>query len=209
MNSRRKKSSLKALAQQQKKLDERVHPPQVTSSVVIRRTYRFRTSSALAANITNTMLLGIFVGMGTVANTTIALEAIAAKVHRVRVWASAPSAGGDGSVTIQTWNFDGQSRAREISDVSYSTAQPAYVEFKPRPGEAGYQFVAASGAAYVMTITCPTGALIDVEATHVLADSLSAGVTYSASSVTLGVFYALPLDGSGDICVPVGRATTT
>jgi hypothetical protein len=51
---------------------------------------------------------------------------------------------------------------------------------------------------------------VDVHASFVLRDDAGGDpVTYSVSSATLGGLYYLPLDGEGDVFVPVGLNSTT
>ncbi len=187
--------------------DKRANPPQIPTEVVITRTYRFRSTDATLTTILKQDLLGIAGAVCTVANTTVSFIARACKVHRVEIWAPPASQGAASTCAIR-WKTPEAQNMTEISDSSVSTAFPAHVRGKPPVGSY-LSFWISSDADSVMDLTAPVGAIIDVHCTHVLMDTGAAGTTYAVAAGTLGGLYYLPLDGAGDLYLPVSLTTTT
>lgn len=182
-------------------------PPQIKSNVAITHTYRFRSTAGTTTDITQDMLLGIAGGIGTTANSSVTIACSSVKVHSVKIW-TPPAAQGAVATCSVLWSAIGFGQILETTDTTVSTATPAHVKAKPPLGSSAYQWQ-QGGSSVIMTLVAPTGSIIDVHATHIIRDVASANTTFAAAAVTLGVYYWFPLDGTGDVYLPVSLLTTT
>lgn len=185
------------------------NPPQLPTNVQVVHTYRFRSTSDTAQNITQNDLRGIAGAVCDVANTSVRLIASGVKVHKVEVWTPPASQGASASCSI-AWTSPDASFTQnvEVSDTTISVSRPAHVKAKPPPFSAA-SFWLGAGSDTMCTITAPTGSIIDVHCTHVLYDSQLAGTLLTVAAGTLGALYYMPLDGVSDVYLPVSLGTTT
>jgi hypothetical protein len=179
----------------------------LSANVKVTHTYRFRSTSSSAEVITETNLIGIVGMVGTVANTSTSLIANAVKVHRISVWAPPASQGATATCSIN-WSSREYAQSVEVSDTTMSVAEPAHITARPPVGSAA-DFWLSPGGNTILTLIAPVGSIIDVHCTHVLQDTATAGVTYTAAAAALGVMYYPPLDGESDLYLPVSLGTTT
>jgi hypothetical protein len=182
-----------------------VNPPPLVTRVQITRTFRFRSTGDAQQAITQTDLLGVCGGVCTVANTTVTIFATAVKLHRVSIWTPPASQGAAATCGVE-WSTPSFNAGPETNDTTLSVATPAHVSLVP-PVNSAASFWLAPGTDAIMVLTAPTGSVIDVHATWVLSET--AGVSYTVAAGTLGSVYYLPLDGAGDVYLPVGLVTTT
>ncbi len=183
-------------------------PPQLSTNVVLRHRFRFKSSVDTAVAITDRNLNQIFGAMCTVANTTLKGIVNAVKLHSVEVWTPPASQGAAATVSLQ-WNSGAFAPDVEVSDTTISTAMPAHIKTSPPPGSSASFWMGESAANTMFTLTAPTGSIIDVDVTGVLADTQAALTSYTVAAGTLGAFYYLPLDGATDGYLPVSLGTTT
>ncbi len=179
-----------------------IDPPRLPSVTQFTRTYRFNCTGNLGVTVTSSNLVGVAGAMCTTTNSTLTFIAFAAKVHSIQVWAPASTNGVMVQIEVQ-WYTMNQGPAREIENVSMSTARPGYLRTKPQVGEWGFQRFSA-GATPVFGIACPTGSVIDIRMTHWLSDLAGANTTQSCTVATLGELYYPALDGTTKTAVPVG-----
>ncbi len=182
-----------------------IDPPMVPSVTKITRRYRFNCTGNLAVLLSSSNLIGICGAVCTATNATLTYIAFAAQVHGVEIWAPAAS----NAVLVQTeiqWYTMNGGPAREVCQAAITPSRPSYTRSKPKYGEwASQRFSAGSTA--VVAISCPAGSLIDVHASHWLADLAGANTTQAATVAVLGQVYYPALDGATKTAVPVGLPT--
>ncbi len=183
-------------------------PPQIPSNVQIVHTYRFRSTSDTAQNISDVDLIGIAGAVCDVANTSLALLCNSVRVHRVSIWAPPASQGASSTCSVE-WATDTGIRMVEVSDTTVSTARPAHVSSKPPAGSFAWFWIGTQAGTTVMRLNAPIGSIIDVHCTHVLLDTQAAGGSLAVAAGTLGALYYPPLDGVSDVYLPVSLGTTT
>lgn len=179
-----------------------IDPPRFQSVTRVTRRYRFNCTGNLGATISSANMVGIAGAMCTVANNTLTFIAMAVQIHSIEVWAPAATSGVMTQIEIQFYTMN-QGPAREVSNVAFSSARPSYLKAKPKVGEWARQVV-SPGATPVFGISCPTGSLIEINATHWLADLAGANTTQTATAATLGQLYYTALDGTTKTAQPVG-----
>ncbi len=184
-------------------------PPQIPSNVSITRTWRFKSTGDAAQVISGADLAAMAGGICSVANTTLALLAFSCKVHRISIWSPPSAQGAVVTNRLEWYGPDGVDVYKEVSDSSMSVSRPAHLSARPPAGSLASFVVGPNTANAVLSITAPTGSIIDVHCTHVLYDNAAASATYTVAAGTLGVLYYLPLDGASDVFLPVALNTTT
>ncbi len=183
-------------------------PPPLSANVVVRHKFRFVSTTGASTNITDRNLNQMFGLVCTVANTTLKGLVNAVKLHRVQVWA--PPASQGGSVTCSVlWASGSFAPDVEVSDTSNSVASPAYISTVPPAGSSASFWMGETASNTMFTLLAPSGSVIDVEATGVLADTQAALTSYTVAAGTLGALYYPPLDGVTDLYTPVSLGTTT
>ncbi len=184
-------------------------PPQFSSNVVNRHTFRFIATQSPASGITANNLLAAVGNICHVANSAVMSIAGSAKLHRISIY-TPPAAVGSASTCSVTW-LSGQADSPsllEVSDSSVSTAQPAHITTVP-PKESGASFWFTSSATALFSMISPAGSIVDVDISYVLNDIGSAGVATTVAVGSLGVMYWLALDGpTNNRLVPVSLFTT-
>ncbi len=183
-------------------------PPMLSANVKVRHVYRFTSATGTATAITDRNICQIIGGMCTVANTTLKGLSNAAKLHRISIWAPPASQGASVTCSI-LWNSGSFAPDIEVSDSTNSTAVPARLSTRPPPGSSASFWMGETASNTMFTITAPAGSIIDVDVTHLLADTQAALTSYGVAAGTLGAYYYLPLDGTGDQFLPVSLGTTT
>jgi hypothetical protein len=187
----------------------RFGPPQFSSNVTNRHSFRFTATASSSASISANNLLGIVGNICHVANTAVMSIAGSAKLHRVSIY-TPPAAQGASATCQVTWlsaTADSPSLL-EMSDTSVSTAQPAHISTVP-PKESGAAFWFNSSTDPLFQIVAPIGSIIDVDISYVLNDIGAPGVAATVVTGTLGVMYWLPLDGtSSHNLTPVSLLST-
>lgn len=182
-------------------------PPQLRSNIIVKHRYRFVSTSATTTAITSTNLRGICGALCAVANTTLYMIADSFKLHSVEVWTPPASQGAAATCSVE-WTGGSFGPAVEVSDTTCSVSEPAHIKTAPPQGSEPSFWSNALGS-LVMNLTCPVGSIIDVVASHVLADDATAGATYGVAAAVLGAMYYPPLDGTTDKYLPVSLGTTT
>jgi len=179
----------------------------VTAHSVLRFTL---TSAAASTNITVANILMAIGGIGTIANSTVASVASSFKLHKITIWPASTTAGSGQNAEVLWVDLGNITR-----DESKSTAIPAGVtvadvisERPPKDTQASFWQSAAGGAGTLLSLTGPSGSIVDVSVTWTLRNNIT-GVTQNGyAAVTLGSFYYARLDGVGGKFLPLGVPTT-
>jgi len=188
------------------------HLPQIETNVRLTHTFRFVASSAFNGQIYQSGIIGAMGTIGRIINASVANIFATAKIHRVKCMAPISSQGTAATVSINWFGTNNNTPNKEVSDTSVSTAEPAYISTSPPRksiGEDWFEFSAGSSS-YIFTLVCPTGTVIDLTVSGIMADGPTDTATQSnIGTATVGVIYYLALDyPTSHILVPVSLTTT-
>ncbi len=212
MNSRNRKSTRRAKGRVTSSSSQgsnalMADPPQISTNIVVRHTYRFAASAAFSGAISPSKVLAALGTMGTVANTTVSFLFKCFRLRSLNLWAP-PSSQGSTVTTSVEWLGTANSPNYEVSDTSVSVSRPAHVKAVPPKTSLASFWQVASGTA-LFNLVAPAGTIIDMSVDMIMVDQTSASTTIGAATVTLGEIYYLALDhGTSDLLVPVSLTTT-
>lgn len=166
-------------------------PIQIKSNVELRHRYRFVSTSGTATAITPTSLLGAAGGLCTVTNTQVATFSSSVKVNRVQILTPPASQGANATCSVEWAGFN-NSPDREYSDTTISVSTPAQISCSPPPQSLA-SFWQVGGTTTLFTVVAPTGSIIDIVLSLILADGTNNSGIVVATGV-LGTVYYLSLD---------------
>jgi len=134
-----------------------------------------------------------------------------ARVRRLQIW-SAASAGTAVTNTCK-WNpvdigVQDAVCVKTVSDTSISPTEPAYVDTSPPPLTHASYWHTADNSGYIMSLTVPSGAILDVTVEFTVAYGYT-NTPVAVTNSSNGKKYWQPLDGSGDILLPVDASYAT
>lgn len=184
----------------------RRQPPQLRSNVMFNHTYRFRSTVGTNVSITDTNLVESVGALCAVANTTLYNIAGSVKVNRINIWTPTAAQGASATCDLE-FNGLNNSPNMQYSDSTISVSEGAHLSVKP-PKESLAAFWQKITGTQVFSITAPTGSIIDVRMSIILADGVP-GTAYTVAAGVAGVMYYPPLDGVSDQFLPVSLTTTT
>jgi len=196
-------------ARQNKYSGQRLGPSQLKTNLEIKHQYRFTSTAATSTSITDTLLLS---AAGVVASTAVLGKSIfqAVKINQIEIFTPPASQGASATCSILFPPSAAANYAmpREITDTTVSVSEPAHVLTSPPPNSAASFWNGPSGA-NLFTLVAPTGSIIDVWLSLVLADGPA---DYNLPTATLvgasvGATYFCSLDSStkaGSIYQAVG-----
>jgi hypothetical protein len=192
-----------------KTMTNQVKPPQFVNTVQLRKTFRYTSTSSAVTTIVDADIVSVAGSIGKVTNTSVALYGYTAKLHKISVWTPPASQGAAATVSLQWYNSTGADLGPEMSDTSNSVTQPAKLVTRPPRGTLASFWLGTAGTP-ILIMTCPTGSIIDIDATVQL--STVATVTAAVGTAVVGTPYWLALDqvGAGtQHYLPVGLPTTS
>lgn len=205
--SSRAKQSRKQPAKPQPGNRQADGPSQLNTNIRLSHRYRFTATAAQNGPITDTNLLGVCGGVGSVVNSQIALFTKSVKVRKIEIW-SAPASQGANSTCSVDWEGFGNSPNVEVSDTTVSVTKNAHVVSSPPPQSLCSFWQEATGT-NLFTIVCPANSIIDLWLDEVLADQTTNLQAFPAVTAVVGRIYYLALDGTGTHnLVPVSLTTT-
>jgi hypothetical protein len=176
--------------------------------VVVPYHLRFLAGSTASGVTCTGYELGAACGVMAATSTTAYSICQSVKVNKVEMW-SPPASQGAASTCSVLWTSAGGTvftSNMEISDTTVSTAFPAHVESRPPVRSLAADWIQVlSTSENVFSITCPSGTIIDVYLTAILADASSAPTAVTVAGATVGVLYYQPLDGDGGVLNPIGK----
>jgi len=188
-----------------------LHPPQLSSNIILAHKYRYTATAAANAILINGASLLLSAGVvGTVTNTTVVSLFQALRVKRVEIWGMSSALAVPATVTLEWLGGAIASAPVEVSDTSLSTAAPAHINTRPPHNSTPSLWQLPSGLNNSMfQITCPAGSIIDVELELILQDGATI-TSFPAATAALGQIYYLALDCSvpSHNFVPVAVNTT-
>lgn len=175
----------------------------------LRHQFRFTSSNGAAKAITDQLLLTAAGVAANTAGTTGTAIHQTVKVNQIEIW-SPPASQGAAVTCSVLFPASINSPAREITDTTVSTAQPAHVVCSP-PQKSLAGFWQEGVGNTMFTLTAPAGSIIDIWLSLIIAD----GVQPTANTATLvggtsGAIYYCSLDSStaaGSVYKPVGLTT--
>jgi len=182
-------------------------PDQFRANPEVSRRYRFTSSSGTSTTISAFTLLD---ACGVCATTAVLGSAIyqSVKVRQIEIWTPPASQGAAATCSV-LWPSSNTSQPREVSDTTVSVTQPAHVRTSPPPGSlAGFW---SSGNVSLFTLVAPSGSIIDVWVSLVMADGTNVLATAATLvGATAGRMYYCSLDSTtsaGSIYAPVSLST--
>jgi hypothetical protein len=176
-------------------------PPRIQNNPYMTLTWRFVCTEAGEYQLEEGMILQAFGAICTITNSSCSLFANSYKIHKVSVWAPGPS-----TSSLEWTSGAGNSRGKQLSGTSLSTANPSYVSGKPPPGSS-LSFERSNGTSVVLILDLVQDAVVDIHATCWLQDGGQA-FTRSITAGTAGLTYYFALDATGNKIQPVERETT-
>ncbi len=188
-------------------------PPQISSKLTVNHTYRFQVAESTSNTwypVTDYDLLGIAGAVGTATNSSLACIAEACKIHSVEIWSPSQSTGAAHAGV--RWLSLASQEVKETIDISLNTARPAHVFSKaPTDGVYGASFWLTPGTERpIFSLYLSGGEIVDINITHKLYDSGTAGLSRSVSTAVVGVMYYLHLIFSdAAVLEPIGLNSTT
>jgi len=181
----------------------RMGPAPIRANLEMKHHYRFTSSAATLTSITDTLLL---TAAGVMAVSATAANSIhrTVKVNRIEVW-TPPAAQGSAATCSVAFPAPNNSPAREYSDTTISTAEPAHVIAVPPPQSLCSFWQSGTGVT-MFNLVAPAGSIIDVWLSLVIGDA-TLGAAAVLVGATTGVMYYCSLDSAtaaGSIYTPVG-----
>lgn len=180
-------------------------PMQIKSNVEFRHRYRFVSTSGTATAVTPTSLLA---AAGSTGLTVVAVATLCSsvKVNRIEILTPPASQGANATCSVE-WTGFNNSPDREFSDTTISVATPARVSCSPPPQSLA-SFWQVPGNTTLFTVVAPTGSIIDVILSLILADG-SNNAAVSVATAVVGNIYYLSLDPNATHrYTPVSLTTT-
>jgi hypothetical protein len=169
-------------------------------------TYRFKATDDFQENITVTDVAGALGCYGLSTNTSVKSVFSHYKINSVEIWTPTPSIGS--SVTCSCAFIYQNQKPNELTDTSNSILRPAHVFMRPPSDTLASQWINTNEAATdVLYLLVPSGSVVDVNITALLADE-QYGPTIGVTTAGTTEFYYLALNGSTNSLVPVERHTT-
>jgi hypothetical protein len=144
-----------------------------------------------------------------VANTAVTCLFGTLRIKRVQIWAP-PLTSGTNEVEI-LWGVQGQANMNpvRVTDVSVSTAFPAYISTSPPPNSVASFWQNVGVNQDMFKISCPTASYIDVTLELTLWNNEGSGFNTTVALATLGDMYYMSLDGpTPHDMQPIGLNTT-
>lgn len=184
-----------------------LHPPQFIASVVVRKTFRYKSSGSMATDqLSIKDILTSFV-MATAATTANSLMT-SFKLHAVEMWG--PMASDLAPVTVSCeFNFITTSGlggpSKFVSDTSMGSSACAHIRAVPPPGSTArfWQSDPASGDNLVL-LNGPLNTVVDLDISFILNDSGTSGAAITLIAATAGIVYLRKPDvSSAGVLVPV------
>ena len=191
-------SSKKAKAKSKPRQNSNLDPPQLMAQPVFNRTLRFINSQSGTRDIPlNSLDLFAALGCISLGGSSANCIAYTAKVKRISIWCT-PKSDSDGAwqnVAIDWSNSTSFSSNKKVSDASISNARPAHVSSKP-PLESVCNFWLQGTSVQYATITCPLGAIVDINVSFTTCDSKGVHTQTIQGVQPLGTFFYGYLDES-------------
>ncbi len=182
-------------------------PSQLKANVELRHRFRFVSTSGTATGLTGNSILGAAGAIGTATNSTVQTISNSFKINQISIWSPPASQGSNVTCSVD-WTGFNNTPNREFSDTSVSVATPAYLVCSPPPQSLA-SFWQLSGTTQLCSIVAPTGSIIDVQLSLILADGSDAGVTVAVATAVIGTMYYLSLDPAAQHrFTPVSLTTT-
>jgi len=186
------------------------HPPQFTSSFVMKKRLRFKATAAA----TTVLTVSSFGDLWCVAATTTSAYQLAqfVRVKKIEMWG--PMASDLVPVTVSCdWTGSNSpgffGKSNRVSDTSMGSAECAHISTRPPTGSQVAEFLPASNSATVCSLVYPLGAIIDITYDLVVRDDAAAqSVTGAVAGATVGANYIRSLDSpTATNLVPVSYST--
>jgi hypothetical protein len=191
------------------------HMPQFQSTVHVKHHFRYQVATnGFSGNITRANLLNLMAVGSTTGGTTQAARIFSGvKLNRVELRSIGTNPGTGNDTLIQTSTIEWTSTygpSSEISD-SGTALHPPFIQTSP-PSQSLASFWSLTGSNetdVLMVLNLPASSSVDIWIEAIMQDGQSV-VEVALSSATLGVVYALALDGpSSNRIVPVSYTTTS
>jgi len=186
-------------------------PPRLLTTLGHVKTFRFSPQNSSSRAITVADVLGAAGVIGTVVNTTAVTLHSSVKIHRVTVW---PGAGGSGAQSTASVSW-AAGESSQVPDEAYDDSIPQgttvtnALAFTPPKGSLAQLWItSADSAAVLFNISAPAGAIVDVQLSLRVCDTIQP-LAVSVATAALGHIYYLSLDGpSGNVYPPTSLPTT-
>jgi hypothetical protein len=185
----------------------RLQPLQIQPSPVCHCVRRFKTTGALSQQTLTIFDLVKSFGIMAVTTTLGYPLAVAARLKRLRVWGFVATAGTPVNVVVTKAGIDASGNDfndsfRTVQDSSVSFDRPAFVEMKlDKYTPSGSFHTNENVDGNLLYITCPNGAIIDLEFAYVLNNTTAAAAkTYTLIGAAVGTIYVGGILGGNVFC---------
>ncbi len=184
-------------------------PPQITSSIVIKKKLRFNSNVSTGTSTLSAKSLGDLWCFATAAGTAYQLAEFV-RIRKIEMWCSPPSSLVPSVISIDwvgaTPGLFGNSRKVIDTTIGF---EPAHVVMKPPQGLQTGQWLSASDTSNIVQLQYAAGTTIDLTYDMVVRDNASVqAVSAGLAGATIGANYIRALDSTtSGALVPVGMAT--
>lgn len=180
------------------------HPPEFVPTICAGHRFRFSAAAATFVAVSRTTLLNL---VSVAATTTLQYRVMAAiKLKRIRIWGQPPALGSASTLAQVEWL--GVNSPSVVHSDSSMGVEPCMVDTRPPPLSSCSWWSTGGGATDTLcNITCPAGAIVDVDVTIRFIDSEGATASEAGTggASTVGVVYYNYLDGfASKKLAPVG-----
>jgi hypothetical protein len=184
------------------------NPPQLPTNIRLNHRFRFLAATAFNGFIDPLSMIACGGAVCTVANTTLSVIGLSAKIRKIEVWGAPASQGASSTVTLE-WVGASNSPNIEVSDTTISVATNCHiVTVPPKDSLASFWTLSTTGG-LLFRLQCPANSIVDLTMDLILADQAAATSTVTVVAGTLGELYFTALDGVGtNVLRPVSLNTT-
>jgi hypothetical protein len=180
-------------------------PPKINLTPTYRHVFRYVCRSTATAVPVNGPDLLIACGCIATSTTTVYSIGSSVRVHSIRIWPS-PNSTTNTSVLVQ-WQGPITSVERDFEenqDVPAGVSVTGAAQYSPPKDSFCDKWLTGLAINALMLITCPIGAILDVDLSYTSSNALANATQSSLSGLTVGTVYYGTLDGATNALTPVG-----
>lgn len=178
-------------------------PPQITSSIQIDKTIRFKASSALSDASVNVNDLHDVLCMAVTATSAYRLPRTV-KLRKIEAWAPPDNVGASVTLSVEDVLTIGgfSAPSRRVEDVTMGQSRPAHVVWTPKNDSPLSKWLSNLSAS-ALILNAPTGTTFDVSLSYILQDGESPiAVSAAVAGATVGQMYIRSLNSTGSNNLP-------
>lgn len=178
-------------------------PPQLTSSIQIDKTIRFKASAALSDASVNVNDLLDLICLAATTTSAYRLPRTV-KLRRIEAWAPPASDGAAVTLSVEDVLSVGgiSAPSRRAEDVTMGQSRPAHVVWAPKMDSTLSKWLSNLSAS-ALVLNGPSGTTFDVSFSYILQDGETpTAVVAAVAGATVGALYIRSLNSSGSNNIP-------